>query len=629
MKSLSRGSKQPRLVDWPTRIMQAGLFGLCLVVPFLWNPWSFSTGSYPMFYAVKECVSWAFIAIIIMAWAARCLDGHQLAVRRHVLYRVFLPLGFIVLWAVLSYMISVNREVGWNPLVNLILYILLFVALATSIRLEEIPRWVGLALVAPALTGLLCLLQYFNLDPIFSTLPLDEAMRERTRLRVIGIVGQVGMAGAYLAIAFPVALALAFAAPKAYRLWGMGATVLIGLGLMATLTRASIIGALLGIMIVGTILFLRRDRTRRLQLRSYGLGILAVVLGMAIFIGTVPAVRERLAKPVVKALEGDLDAALNHRYFPWRVTWLMIQDRPLWGSGIGTFASQYGTYQIHAIVEKGYKHPGTGLQWAHAHNEYLQLWAEMGLVGLVLATCSLGGLLLLGIQVPTSISSPQEKRWDNVVLVSGLLGGVVAGAIVASVNFIAHQPMTAFLLIFWSALIVAAAQPASESVTWQAHSLRNWQRVGAKAVIVIIAGLVIWGGSRPLLAQHYEDKAKAILAQINKEGASLGRAHVKLLLEEAIKYLRQAAQHDPSQWSIHNNLGLAHLYRRELHAAIEHYEASLRYVVTPAAYTNLGFAYEQLGDREKALYYYRRALLLNPRFREAKEGLSLLEGGTQ
>jgi Tfp pilus assembly protein PilF len=85
-------------------------------------------------------------------------------------------------------------------------------------------------------------------------------------------------------------------------------------------------------------------------------------------------------------------------------------------------------------------------------------------------------------------------------------------------------------------------------------------------------------------------------------------------------------QLDSSRWSVHNNLGLAHLYRREVRAAVEQFEASLRYAATPAAYTNLGFSYEQLGDRDKAAYYYRRALLLNPRFQKAREGLAEVEG---
>jgi O-antigen ligase len=54
----------------------------------------------------------------------------------------------------------------------------------------------------------------------------------------------------------------------------------------------------------------------------------------------------------------------------WEDTWRLIQDHPLTGIGAGGYATVFRVYQSHLLEN---------LRADHAHNDYLQLAAELGM----------------------------------------------------------------------------------------------------------------------------------------------------------------------------------------------------------------------------------------------------------
>jgi len=63
----------------------------------------------------------------------------------------------------------------------------------------------------------------------------------------------------------------------------------------------------------------------------------------------------------------------SSRFLIWEATWQLIQNAPLFGNGAGTFPLLYPQYRL-ATENSG------GL---FAHNDYLQIWSEMGLIVLI------------------------------------------------------------------------------------------------------------------------------------------------------------------------------------------------------------------------------------------------------
>jgi O-antigen ligase len=85
----------------------------------------------------------------------------------------------------------------------------------------------------------------------------------------------------------------------------------------------------------------------------------------------------------------DADVHALNRLAYYRTTWTAIQDRPLLGTGYGTYADAF----------KAYNHPDTGTYFLDkAHNTYLQVIMELGWPAAAALFTSLGLLVLRCLQ---------------------------------------------------------------------------------------------------------------------------------------------------------------------------------------------------------------------------------------
>jgi O-antigen ligase len=121
------------------------------------------------------------------------------------------------------------------------------------------------------------------------------------------------------------------------------------------------------------------------------------------------------------SLQGMLtlsDIPSRDRAAMWQTAWAMIQDRPVMGHGLNTFMANYSRYSVDASHNPAY-----------AHNCFLQITAETGVVGLiafVLFLTSLGWLIWNALGMRTEPS--QEDHVSRAVLEgvsAGLLGFLI------------------------------------------------------------------------------------------------------------------------------------------------------------------------------------------------------------
>lgn len=118
-----------------------------------------------------------------------------------------------------------------------------------------------------------------------------------------------------------------------------------------------------------------------------------------------------------------LTATSTDRVDEWHATWQVIGDRPIVGIGPGHFVLVYHT--------KG----GATLTERYAHNEYLQLFAEEGGVGLTVLT---GGLVLV---VARLIRAWRRRRPEAV----GGLAALGALGVHSAFDFLWHIPAVVLL----------------------------------------------------------------------------------------------------------------------------------------------------------------------------------------
>jgi O-antigen ligase len=186
----------------------------------------------------------------------------------------------------------------------------------------------------------------------------------------------------------------------------------IGLaGLLASLSRAGIAVGLVALAL--TLFFAGRKQGTRTRV----IAIVVILVAAAIPVAQLGS--DQLVQRFSSSAF-DLTKA-GARTTVWGDTLAMAIAFPVTGAGFGTFASAYPVFRS----------PDVRLYYAHAHNDLLQVWAEGGLIGLVLAAMIVVPLIRLIVACLTLRKG---------TLAAGFAAGLLAVLLHALVDFNFHIP---------------------------------------------------------------------------------------------------------------------------------------------------------------------------------------------
>jgi O-antigen ligase len=183
--------------------------------------------------------------------------------------------------------------------------------------------------------------------------------------------------------------------------------IFVGAGVVAMVLALLMSKSRMGIasLIFATILVMTADRALRPQRRSRTdprghrgrrviLGSILIASAVAVWIGIEPLV-ERFAR-----VHTDFE---NGRLPLWQAAVAMFRDQPLVGNG-------WGSYRY---LLNGYRIEPTGLKYFHVHNEYLEVAADAGLVGLGVVGVLVGLLLR---RIVSALRTPLEESTRALVV---------------------------------------------------------------------------------------------------------------------------------------------------------------------------------------------------------------------
>ncbi len=115
----------------------------------------------------------------------------------------------------------------------------------------------------------------------------------------------------------------------------------------------------------------------------------------------------------------------------WTVAWRMVEDEPLHGVGAGNFQVS----SVHYLLQPGGLARSDYIVGAPkvAHNTYLELWAELGLVGLTLFVFLAGFCLYSALKAANSFARQRDARMEVIaralfVALAGLLAADFFGS---------------------------------------------------------------------------------------------------------------------------------------------------------------------------------------------------------
>jgi len=262
-------------------------------------------------------------------------------------------------------------------------------------------------------------------------------------------------------IPLPLAFVMLRAGRSEARLFYGFAAAVMGLSLIVSLSRGGMISLLSSLVFVAALGTWMKARSRNerptimsrlLHPASVLLLVGTAIIAGIIWIGPDPVVK-RLAQDIGQEVTQDGLAQPGSPATPasrptiWRDTLELIKANPVVGVGLGAFATAYPIYS-----------QGDGsIVIAQAHNDYLQVLADAGVVGLGLA---LWFLVLVFRQVARGVRS-RDPLVAALALGSG--GGVFAMLVHSLVDFNLQLPSNALMFLLLSATATRAGLLAKDA----------------------------------------------------------------------------------------------------------------------------------------------------------------------
>jgi len=216
---------------------------------------------------------------------------------------------------------------------------------------------------------------------------------------------------------------------------GWAAPRLIALGVLVTLSLAGLLvsrsrGGALAFAFGAILLACAKILRRRVWVPVAAIALLGVGVGVVGLIGPAQAGMET-GSFSSKAGEASTVVRLDL----WAKTLRMFLDHPVAGTGLGTFQWAFASYQ----------REGEWGKLDYAHNDYLQLLSETGLVGGVLLVAAL--VTLLGrILIPALSGLERRKRWTTVGVAASVSAILAHSVVDGNLQIPANASLFAILL---------------------------------------------------------------------------------------------------------------------------------------------------------------------------------------
>lgn len=450
--------------------------------------------------------------------------------------------------------------------------------------------------------------------------------------------GNKNFAAEYLVGVLPLSLWGLFRARRSSRAWwwAISSTLLL-LYVFHSFTRAAWLGVFLQLALAGTWLLARRRSPQKEPAPDPSARPYAVpaFVGLAFFVllsnvsakGFEPRVLHAIAslRQVVSSAQ-DLDrlspgdpatsspraprgsTSLTERVAVWWNTSEMIRARPL-GVGLGNFPVHYPAF---ADTRARDDVMSASKRWKRAHNDYVQLAAELGVVGLILLAWLLFAVFRRGasLALPKRAQAAQSAAHDAALAFAlvAALAGIAADALFSFPFQLTAPPFLCAILLGLLASLEREARSGDEervrpSLMLSSHAIEAG--LGLTLALLVLAALFAerrWRSETAL-------REVVLAAESGDVGAALPEA-------------RAAYEANPFAWRVVFHLGWAQLARGELDAgaAAMRRVLELRPYESPAHF-NLGLALARQSRHDEALYHLQEAVRLDPSYCRAHNAL--------
>ena len=404
-------------------------------------------------------------AVIVVSWTWSAIRSGKVSLALH---NIQLPLLALMLLGILQLLplrtaaassdllSGAVSSLSFDPystrlfLARLLLYIIFFAASLTFIN--SVPRVRSMAIMLIVFGGLLA---FYSILQRVETPSAIYGLREPPQALPFGTYVNRHHFAALMEMTLGVTLGVLFAGGLKRNRWPfliVAASVMV-IAIVLTGSRGGMIGlAGLVAVVIAAIGIPRHSREKRRSNKAHGAPrrvaivagfatILLLAIGLTLFLGG--------ADPLLRSAGIDPGAGdfTSGRLQFWQTGWKIFLDHPLIGAGLDAFGSAYTRYDLSN---------GT-LRVQQAHNDYLQILADAGVIGLAFVVAFV--FFLFRSSLNTIGSSTDDLRRGAAI---GALAGCFGILIHSFFDFPLRTPANGFVFLLLVALAVAAIdQPRS------------------------------------------------------------------------------------------------------------------------------------------------------------------------
>jgi len=587
-----------------SKAIETSIIALVILIPIVFYPRCIT-----VFLPAKELIAEILVLLALMFWGFRMINRDEIKL-------IFTPLNFPILSFVsiclLSLIWSNSFFVSLKELSLFLTGPLLYFVLTNNIsEKQQINRILNTILIVGGLFGIYGILQYNGIDFAFWAGNIG-------RQQVFGLFGNVN----YFAVS--------------------GSLIL-------TFTRGSYLAVGISSFFMFSLYLARQGKGFIKEHKKIFIFILALIV-LVTFLFAIP---NPLNKPgtVISKIKSRISisqfakgSSLKRREAIWKFTSLMIKDHPLLGSGIGTYKYNSLSYQA-----KFFEQAESRSIYPHgfadkAHNEYLQLWAELGIVGLGIFIWLMVSYFSYGIKLLRKIKDSYKRG-----IIIGLMGSIMAVLVDGIFGFPLHLPAT--IVLFWLVLALTIATIKIEAdggknyiIKKNLNPISRFKSLLYIFIILLTVFLCITV-TRPFIARTYlyyankeikdENWNKAI--KMDEEALKwdpyLGEAYydigkileIKGIYNSSLEYFMKASKYI-DHIALPQDIALIYLKKGQLDKAVMKLKQAISYQRDEKSmvslYSELGNTYLRVKRYKPAEIAFKNSLKINPDFINAHYGLA-------
>ncbi|MEY8304013.1 O-antigen ligase family protein [Anaerosalibacter bizertensis] len=324
------------------------------------------------------------------------------------------PIAIFVLVIIMSTITSVSPGGSFRDLaLHLISISFVFVIINTINDKEDLNNIFVVLVMTGTLVALYGIYQY-NIKIDMEAKWLDAANNEGITTRVFSVFGNPNILAEYLVMITPISVAMFWSSKKMYKKFIFLITSLILVAsLVLTFSRGGWLGFAIGMLIF---IFLVE---KRLLLLLIPVALIAVNFLPSSIVNRITSIKNLS------------DSSNSYRIRLWKITLELIRDNLPIGVGFG-----------HLPFKKIFETYTRAMPTYHSHNTYLQVMAEMGIIGIVV----LFTFIIVFYKYSIKELIKEEDKWVK-TMTAGIISGLGAIFVHGVVENIFYMPK--IITTFW------------------------------------------------------------------------------------------------------------------------------------------------------------------------------------